>query len=138
MTGKTKRLLFIFMKLCLLMGVFIFTFVYFCNPSKLEIVFYIFAIFCISFLNLAYCYVLLDIKFQNKNIKKQVKKKLNNFERVEDAPIYYISNQKMYANILLDYFTRIVILCLSANSITFSRSAIRVLPASITMPVAPA
>ena len=85
------------------MGVFIFTFVYFCNPSKLEIVFYIFTIFCISILNLAYCYVLLNIKFQNKNIKKQVKKKLNNFERVEDAPIDYISNQKLYANILLDY-----------------------------------
>ena len=89
------------------MGVFIFTFVYFCNPSKLEIVFYIFAIFCISILNLAYCYVLLNIKFQNKNIKKQVKKKLNNFERVEDAPIYYINNQKVYTNILLDYLTNL-------------------------------
>ena len=107
MTGKSKRLFFICFKLCILMGVFIFMFISFCNPTKIEVALYTFVIFCLSVLNLIYCYVLLDIRLQKSNMKKRVKKKLKDFEKLENTPIYYAKNQRLYSNTLLNYLNNI-------------------------------
>lgn len=103
MKGSTVKLLNIFLKVCLLNFLFIWLFLFFCNPTLIEILVYIILIFIISIVNLFYCHFLLKIKYQKGKIRKKIKRRLINFKNLECVPIYFTGNQEKYAELLKDF-----------------------------------